>query len=348
MACCGVLPVLASGQTVVIKPNLDPAVPTYVELQETCTRTVTGCTAGMKGMETHIVQIMGVVRQFEPLDGGAHAVRLTFDRLALTVDNTRLTLSPDETSERMEFDSDLHAEQGGSPMLGEVFRPMLGESMVMTLDAQGRVTEFRGMRDIFAKVEKTAGKNRFFAQLRDFLNDEVCRSVWGDARMVLFANRPVSPGESWSGGYIQPCPVSGSARYVYNCTFDGLLKEGGREYALVKYSGQFSPSEDGEPVRVSRMKLVENLRGRFEGVGRFDPALGDFVEDSSTVHMTMVMAMPATEGQQPQTMDVAQECNVTSAVMNLEERAAQRQARRSAALKPAPAAAAPVVPKPVP
>jgi len=323
-------------QVVRIEPDLTPGSTCFIELRESCLRTVEDNDAKRKS-ESHalIEQVIVVMQRVEALPEGGRRVHLSFDRLALTIDRK---------DELLWYDTD--AQCNGTRMLEDVFKPMLGMPMVMDVDAECRPLSFRGMDEIFARVAQEAPDNPFLKHLRQSLTNESCRALWGDARLVLYPRRDVQIGDTWKTNFLQPFPSMGMARYDFNCKLEGVEQENGRRVALVGYSARIRPDEPAPappppappplgatpppppPANPRHEQMIRGLRGELEGQGRFDLERNVLVSDGAQMTLRMNILLPGGDEKTPQRFDVEQTCDVTTRVLTEAEREAQRKENR--------------------
>ena len=312
------LPALVHGQAVLLKSKLIDGCATFLETREVCTRTVTGGPHGSIGTETKIEQIFCVLRTVESKPNQPYRIRLVFDRLVLRIENDKELIS---------FDSDVDGQSGGSPMLAAVFGPMVGMSMEMEMDAGCRVTSFRGLDAIFAKLERTAPDNPFLAHLKKNLGDDVGRILWGEARTVLLPNRMVVVGDTWKSGFRQPCAVTGATRFGYNCRVVEIGERDGRKSVVVAYDAKIAAADEAG-VRVAIPHTVYGLTGMLKGIGVFDVQRGDLISDTGELKISMEIALPSDDGGEAEKLRIEQVCHVTAIVMTPAERQKQKLANR--------------------
>lgn len=330
------MPGPAAGQSVVLQPKYAPGRTTYVEISKDIRQVVTGGPIGAGGLETAIRQHQGVMQSVESVNAGGHVkLVLKFERQAMFIDSSM---------QKAAYDSDSASPGPAAALLIPVFSPMIGESMTMEIDREGRVTSFTGMKDILAKVEKSAQGNLYFENLRVELDDEVQKVQWGEARMSLYPFKEVRPGDTWTREFRQS---HRPARIVeYKVRLEEIGRKDGRAIARVTFTATMRPPDGAKPEPLPRGMSAEFLSGREEGEAIFDIEHGEFTQIRAAGEENSALNLPAAAGgPNPPTLKVTEKAKSTVIVMDEAQRAKQKAENRNrtphvlpsrAATKPAP------------
>src|SRR5262249_17034907 len=154
--------------------------------------------------------------------------------------------------------------------------PMVGQSLTMVIDKEGKGRSFTGMKAILEKCEAAAGGNPLFEGIKVEIDDEVQKVQWGELRTALFAFREVKPGDTWTREIRQ---THHPVRIVeYKVTLAEIGRKDGRAIARVTYAATMRPPENAKPEPLPQGMSAEFLSGRMEGEAIFDIDAGEFTQ----------------------------------------------------------------------
>jgi hypothetical protein len=318
LAGCLGLPSGAVGQTVAITPNFVPGQTVYVEVEFDVRQTITGGMFGPKGSRQRLANVLGALQKVESAAPDELVrINLTFDRLGQKLDMPLMALS---------YDSDKQEGNAENP-LREIWEPMLGESVIMTVDADGNVVSFHGMDEIIKKIKKSLTENEscesLFTDLRRYFASDFHRAIWGDKRLVLYANREVQVGETWTNSYRRPSPERVSE---YTVKLDRLDEMEGRKVAVVTYTAMVRPIEKGDSAALPRGARMVYESGHIEGTAIFDIEAGDFTRQQEKGESNIsILVGGAEKADPPNRLTVRNVFEQTYRVTSESQRAAEKR-----------------------
>ena len=315
LAACALLPAVAlSQETVNLTPRFEPGRVVYVEVTFDVKQSITGGAFGETGNKRSYHNVFGALQKVESAsaEDGAQ-ISLSFDRVAQRLDMPMATLS---------FDSDVD-RQDADNLLGGIWNPVLGESVCMAVDTQGRVASFGGMGKVVEKVKKHIDnrkpcKQLFADSLSRYFEDDLQQVVWGEQRFVLYANKEVSVGDTWTNTYRQPGPDR-EAEYLVK--LDRIAEQDGRKVAIVSYEATFRRPKDAKDTNLPGGARLMYARGSLAGMATFDIELGEFTTQQDQGKSKMYIIVPVPNREKPQTLTVVNAFERTYQVTSEAERA---------------------------
>lgn len=315
----------AFGQSVMLRPKLEPGVVRYVERTTDMNQRFKGGPAGAdREMTMKMKNVMGVLQKVESTtpDKGAK-VSVTFDRIASESDMPMMA---------GEFDSDRRSDDE-SPELAALYEPMVGSVLMIELDKEGRAVGCTGTAELVAKVEKSVGGNPMLDQMKRNMNDEQNRVMWGEQRMFLYPYKDVKPGDKWTRSFVNKADF-GDMSYQFEC--EAVKPESGdpKDSIRVAYTGKIT--QEGDPKQREGAPTVKIESGSTKGTGLFDPKVGEFVSQRGETELKLHIVFGV--GDSAQKMEVQQKVVETVRTLSAEERAKEREANKS---KPAGKAGGP-------
>ncbi len=303
------------GQSVMLKPRLEPGAVRYVErTTEMNQKFKGGPGGGDREMSMKMKNVMGVLQKVEsatPEKGAKLSV--TFDRVA-SESNMPMMAG--------EFDSDRRNDDE-SPELAALYEPMVGSTLTIELDKDFRAVSCTGTAELVAKVEKSVGGNPMLDQMKRNMNDEQNRVMWGEQRMFLYPNKEVKLGDKWTRKFVNKADF-GDMAYEFECE----LVKGDADAAgkiKVAYTGKIAM--EGEPKQREGAPTVKIESGVVKGTALFDPKLGEFVTARGETEMKLNIVFGT--GDAAQKMEINQKVAETVRTLSVEERAKERAANKS-------------------
>lgn len=322
--------VLAGDESVDLRPRHVPGDSAYVEFRQDVDSTVSGSMIPSGTMKSKASQVIGATQLIEKPAAGEKVARLkfTWDRVALSVDSQMQSIH---------FDSDKADEAGPATMMAMFFRPMLGQSLTLDMDDAGQVTKVGGLDAVRKHVQQAAGNPMLYQQMSSSLDDETNRQMWGATRYVLYPNKQVKVGDTWSRG-MQQKGRNALLNYEYKCKLSAIRPDQGRQVAIVTYDGTVK-KDDKNPQSQPTGPQVESLTGTFTGTAVYDVERGAMVKQTQDVTMTAESTM-AQPGAAPGKLTSSQTIHQTYTLMTPQQRQAEK-AKAAAAAATAPSATAP-------
>jgi hypothetical protein len=216
----------------------------------------------------------------------------TFDRVAMQAEGPGGGLS---------FDSDTDDRTNKEDLLASALGPMLGMSVTIELDSQGRVQSCKGMEAIFEKVQKQAPGNPVLQQIQDDLGSETAQLTWADSRFVPFAFKEVKAGDTWTRTIRTRSAFLGDLVRDYQCVLEKFDTDAGRRLALVRYTADVRRPSDG----AAGLFAVKSLKsGRMEGTATFDLERREFTLQSEIMTLSLDAEWASPDGAEPSTAAV--------------------------------------------
>jgi len=279
----------AAADSILLKPKFTPGRITYVELKQDIDQTIGGITDA-PSIETTVRHTFGVWHKVEAVSPSKGTrIVLTYDRVCMSIDGPMISES---------FDSDVDDPRDESNMVAAAMGPMLGMPMTMELDKDNQVTSFTGMDAIRKRIEETTGGGMMYQQMKDELDDESYKAMWGESLLILYANKEVKVGDSWTRTLEHKSGAMGDLVSEYKCTLKSIGTEDGRKVAIVAYKATVSRAPDSES-KPNAMGIVTKLdSGEFEGTATYDVERGEFVKQVSEGRVKVKMTPPGAEAEE--------------------------------------------------
>lgn len=278
------LPALA--QSVMLKPKFETGQTFYVEYTNGAVQKVKGGFAGPDGMTVNLEQIEGMRCEVKSASAEGAVIEMTWDRVAQILD---FAMMPTR------FDSDVDDPSDVSNQAAVALGPKLGMSVTLKLGPDGRVIECTGMEKVVAKLEEEALGVTLFEQARPTLTDENTASLWNAAIGVLYPNKEVKVGDTWTQRVPFLVPRMGEVTYVYNCKADSFVEEAGRKCLVVRYDGTVEVPDEMKTKPNEMGMILKKFDGKHDGVARYDIERGLITFHHSDQTLDMAMGFPGQE-----------------------------------------------------
>lgn len=287
----------ALGQSVRLAARFEPQRESYLEFSQHVEQTLSGGKLGAATAKTRVAQMFGLVQNVEAAGPQGARVLLTIDRVAQRIESDAVL--------NVTYDSARPAAEQSDELLGAVYRPMVGMPLTMDVGPDGTIRAFSGMKPILERVRASAAGNVMFERMKTMLCDEVGQSMWGDSVLVMFPNRSVNVGETWTRTLEQPNPLTGPLLLNYEFRLAGVAQSGGRELAEVTFRGDIRPAADARgPLDCT--VCYEFERGAFEGTATIDLERGACIRQVETGDVTLKMTVPDAARSEPVRMTLVQ------------------------------------------
>lgn len=151
---------------------------------------------------------------------------------------------------------------------------LLGQSIILKMDSQGKVVEIQGVDALMANLGEKTGASpaakMVMANLKEQFGDEAIKETYGN--MVCFPDSPVGPGDSWT----QKLPIT----KPFPMVVENVYKLSGRQngIASLETKATLKTNEDIPPLDMGDFKMKFNLNGTIEGTVNLDENTGFPVE----------------------------------------------------------------------
>jgi hypothetical protein len=279
-------------------------------------------------------------------------IMLTFDRAARNAEAPMMGT--------VEFDTDDADNEEAAPQLGVLLKPMLGMALTIEVNKEGEVVAFSGMDAINRKVSEKAIASMHWEQMKDEFTNERGKVTWGSDPLLIYPNRNVHVGDTWTATSSMDAPMVGTVVTDYQYKADRIGKEDDRSVVAISVTGVMSRVRDVEKddgateqnsadagAERSEAARVEpktpepevELSGSLSGTALYDVALGRVVEETTEAKVDMRIPlskmMPnAPESEEPQIVTFDMAIKSTTRVLTEAERMAQKaEARKRAELR---------------
>lgn len=181
---------------------------------------------------------------------------------------------------KIEFDSKDGKEIEGpfGQILGPILKALAGAEFDVTMDAQGKVTDFKippGLAETFKKLPQGAGT-------ADMFSEEGLKHMVGQGSLVLPAEA-VTKGKSWEQKFEMKMQAS-KMKVVNQLSYDGPATVGGKKFEKIDMKPKLTmEADDSAPVK---MKLKDQDT---KGEAYFDNEAGRLDNLAMTQDMDMEM-----------------------------------------------------------
>lgn len=252
----------ADAERVSLSPQWVPGHTTYVEYTWESSVVTTGTHETEKAARQVWGHTQGVLHKVVArLPEGGARIRLTFDRLALSLDSL---------GERRSFDSDDRSQSNASESFRRMLLPLLGASLTMELNGAGRVIDLTGVNDLARKLQVQQAEEDAYLFLLGHLEEEVQRNLWQQF-YACYAFKEVQPGDTWT----RTVNAGNTGRHEFTYRLDRMADEPGRRIAVVAYSSR-QPTAP-EPWCSSPGTEHAYEPSQLQGTAIFDIERGEFV-----------------------------------------------------------------------
>ncbi|MCC7292487.1 MAG: hypothetical protein IT449_10555 [Phycisphaerales bacterium] len=317
----------AGDEKVLIAPRFQAGVAHYCEWDQATISTRVDAKAE-KDATRKFRQIVGILETVESVaPDGQVKIRLTIDRMFHEFEAGTII---------QRFDSDVEESGRSEHPMAKLYGPLVGASMHMTVDRDGKIVAFQGLSSVFddisRKIEKDPSREMLLGKLERLkytFGDESARVMWGEARLAMYAFKEVNLGDAWQRTMVQPFPT-GDLEMRLQCKLSDVEARKDHAVAHVEYEASFSqkPPKPGAPVPAN---FASNLSGTFRGKARFDSKLGQYVDEKE--EGVMQLTVPGDEKGSAVPMRLEQKIKTVTRLLTLEEREEQKQQNRRMAKK---------------
>lgn len=254
-----------AADTIPLKFKAGAAAESYVEHEDDVSQEIVGPDG--KPMNIKVRNIYGMM-QTQSTKGDGVEVASTLDRL----------YGYTQFSEAIKslYDTDDPDYEEASPLHKDTFAAIINMPLKWAVDAKGNASAVSGADAIRKKLLEFGEANYVAKSMADdSITDAQVKAIFAETPFVLFPNREVKAGDTWSAKRTNDYPQVGRVHVAYDCKLDRIEKSG----AIVSFTGTLTKDADEKPEKDKRLGKID---GTFSGTARFDPAMGCFVEFSMT------------------------------------------------------------------
>lgn len=267
-----------AAESLVIQRKYDPKRVNYLESKADITQKIKMPNMPNGGeMEIKIKQVFNIRENVEEGKLGKKAVKLTFDRAMQSMDSPMMGT--------MEYDTDDPDNEEWAPQLGQIFQPMIGETLMVEVTRDGKVVKFSGMDAIAKKISEKAVGNMFWQQMKGRYTDQRARREYGEDPLRMYPNKEVKVGESWEVVSEDEDPQLGLVIRKTRYTLEKIGTEDGRKVAVISSQTDISKGEGGEGDAAKA-----KVSGKATGKSLYDVDLGIVVRNETESDMKIKMA----------------------------------------------------------
>lgn len=255
----------AAGESIMVKRVFKPGSDTYVERT---TEVVQAFKMPSGEMKITVKDIKVLQEKVKSVSDQIAKVVLTFDRISQTMESAMMGTHA--------FDSDDADNEEASPQLAPILGPAVSMSMTMEVDSEGKIKSFTGMDAINDKISEKIQGNMFWPMMKDEFTDEVALKEYGEGSLMMYANKQVSVGDTWTGSQSRDFPQLGTVVTDVTYKLERIGTEDGRKVAFISSNGKLSRQKndsDGESP--------PELSGTVSGQSVYDVELGRVVKRSA-------------------------------------------------------------------
>jgi len=251
--------------------------------------TISGLPGGMPDMtiDQSTTQVFRTVAEEVAPDGTA-TLRQIVESIKMEMNSPMFTTAFDSATPDA-------APNPMSAMLKTVLGPMVGASFTLVMAPTGEVLKVEGLSALAEKVFKNVAQDPSAAAVLDGLkanlSDDAMRTMMTQT-FAQFPNRPLKPGDTWSGQVSASNPMLGTLVTAVSSTLKALDAAGGARIARVATAVTIK-HDATKPVPPNPMGMTVQM-GDSTGDGEqfFDATTGRF--QRSTINITMPLTMSGT------------------------------------------------------
>ena len=227
---------VALGESAMFKREYVPGRISYIESKTELDQEISGLP--MPPMKFHVEMLYGLWEKVESATSDKTSIVLTFDRAARNVEAPMMG--------DVEFDTDDPEYEEAAPQIGTVLKPMIGLAMTMELGRDGKVVSFSGMDAINKKISKKAVASMHWEQMKEEFTNERGRETWGNDPLLIYPNKEVKVGDTWTASSSMVRPTVGTIVTDYQYKIDRISLENGRKTVSISFAGVVSQGADVE------------------------------------------------------------------------------------------------------
>jgi hypothetical protein len=177
----------------------------------------------------------------------------------------------------------------GNPAV-KPFRQMVGQKLLLLLDASNSVERVEGMKEFTEKIfgSSEGGPN----PMASMFNEEYFKQMMSQGRDL--PAQPVKPGATWPSRFDVTMGPLGKVTLDLNYTFKGWEQREKRRCAALTFTGSIGANTGDASSPVAAMMSVAG--GQCSGKSWFDPARGMLIDNLIDQTIQMRMKVPGRPG----------------------------------------------------
>lgn len=250
--------------------------------------------------EQKIRQMIAMGMGFEVLAvdaNGVASVKTSYQTIHVKISGPMGVIEYDSTKP----DAPVDANNPAAQMMAQMYRAMVGQSLVMKVNPRGKVVEVKGFKKMIQRmIEKISGdddaKRTTKEFMKNFLSEDKIKMM-GSNMMMAFPPRPVGIGDSWVD------KESMSIGFPIEIANTYTLKERKNGMAIVDVSSKMDFGEKDAPVEMGPVKMNMKMTGRVRGTSQIDEASGWMIRSKMKMQLSGQMKIAPNE-QMPEGMTV--------------------------------------------
>lgn len=316
-----------SAESVMLKPTHKVGETVYVEQSAEIVQMIHNPMMG-EPMEIMIHRIYGLLRKTDSGSDDGAKMSWTFDRAMQKVDSPMMEAA---------YDSDAPGAEDESELIAGPLAAMIGCKFNVEVGKDSAATSCSGMKAILDKAMKDAPGNPFSQQLQRELTDDRGRVTYGETMYLMYPNKEVKVGETWTRTQRDLLPQIGKVVSHYEYTLDKITEEAGRKVAVITFKSTMEKDTTGKQTEAGPLGNAD-VKGSSTGTTTFDIERGmvtKSIANSDTRIETKAKASDAKdaddeeEGAQhsaPPGMKIEVKVKQTTTLLNEADRAKQKEA----------------------
>ena len=302
-------------EKVLLEPSFEPGRTIYIESSWEAQYVWSGPDYPEEGVRQSLRRIEGLLCRTESVSpDGTASVTFTFDRVAL---------GSGRGDETLEFDSDSPEPDDPPNQYAEVFRPMLGMSFTAQIGKDRTVASVRGMAAIRERIEAAAKGDPFLTGLTGGYLTDGYRKAELERLLMFYPHKAVGVGDVWEGEF-------SSRSIVERCRFkvEHIDKQADRRLLIGEYTLELRQDKPERYDRGGRTNVVESQQGQGKGRVVFDAVRGELVEVAEEIEKSVRLLMQEKGSAESTRLRGAKKTKERMRVVSLEERKAEKRAKR--------------------
>ena len=256
----------------------------------------------MPGQGTATTEMIYTLRWnvLDVADNGDATVRLTTDRIQMSMDGPMGTMSIDSAS----------AEEAAAPQM-KIFTALAGMSYTLVVGPNGELRSLEGMEELRQRIRESLADEQI-AMLDQMLDqsfsDDAMKNMFQQG-VQSFPEGEVGAGDTWDASLDTAVPMIGSMTTHMTYTLERFDERGGATIAIISNLGTTEmTAEEDSPM--AGMMQFGNAASTSIGTIEFDVDRGLLVKSTGSMTMEMTLSM----GGQEQVMGA-----ITNVMMELVE-----------------------------
>ncbi|MGA2265280.1 MAG: DUF6263 family protein [Phycisphaerae bacterium] len=247
-----VLATMAAGQNengkITLKSRYAPG--TYVMTLQLDSNSTSTLPNGQVVDEKHTMTTVWEMEVGNQDANGLTTARMTFKRVAVTNQSKGMIMTYDSAY-----------LQDSNPLMAKVYAPMIGQAVVVTLDANNKVISVSGMDEIAdamaaANLQMTQTSQNFQNLKKTFSNDSLAEAMnWASEVMP---SQPVAVGERWETSHSQSPPTLGEIEIKEKCTLKEIKSTPAGKVAVIAFTFNAEKSQGKSTTTNTGMEMTFN------------------------------------------------------------------------------------------